>query len=613
MSGIIIQRGAGGDISAGLSNIGNTSGNTGTVASQFILAGGNNITLSGSTNGQSMTITVSGPNIPAQSVESQTAGISNLGNTAGTSGVISGGQIRLLFAGGNNVTLSQSTNGASATITVSAFNQSVQPIGTNTLGISNLGNTAGTSGTINGTGIQLLLAGGNNVTLSQSINGSSATITVSGANIPAQTVESNTAGISNLGNTAGTSGVISGGQIRLLFAGGNNITLSQSTNGASATITVSGPTIPTQTVESQTAGISNLGNTAGTSGVISGGQIRLLFAGGNNITLSQSINGSSATVTISAPNLGAGAFSGGASNLGNTAGATGITGTQLVFVGGNNITLSQTTGAAGGTLSIIGPNAGGFSAGVSNLSNESGDTGVTGTRLVFAGGNNITLSQGTDANGATITISGAGQSNRSILELVPGERLTTVIAYTSSQFSNRMILQPFHMQGDGLTPKTIRYLCSDVASSNTASFVATWGVGFYSLANSTQLSLATSISNGFSYSTSSQWSGIRVWDVTGLSDYTLTEGRWFLAFFLSASATAHQNLRFYGADNMPAFIGYQSAQSVTAGTNNTLHFFPFWGVYSATSGAFPNTVGATQVNGGRSADLAELYIILKEI
>jgi len=83
-----------------------------------------------------------------------------------------------------------------------------------------------------------------------------------------------------------------------------------------------------------------------------------------------------------------------------------------VIVGTNNITLSQATDANGGTISISGqsPAGGAFSGGVSTLGNSSGATGITGTQLVFAGGNNITLSQTTGANGGTLTISGLASS-----------------------------------------------------------------------------------------------------------------------------------------------------------------------------------------------------------
>lgn len=204
------------------------------------------------------------------------------GNTAGATANISTGT--LFLAGGNNVTLSQNAN--SITISGAAGGGAA---GSNTLGMSNLGNTSGTTGVISGSALQYLFAGGNNITLSQSINASSATLTFSSPNMF-------NAGISNIGNTSGTSGTFSN---QVVWAGGNNITLSQSTGANGATITVSAFN---QSQESNTFGISNLGNTSGTSGVISGNQLRMLLAGGNNITLSQSINGSSATITISGPN-----------------------------------------------------------------------------------------------------------------------------------------------------------------------------------------------------------------------------------------------------------------------------------------------------------------------
>jgi hypothetical protein len=94
------------------------------------------------------------------------------------------------------------------------------------------------------------------------------------------------------GNTGGTS-TFSG--TNLVFAGGNNVTLSMS----GSTLSFIGPTVPAAASES--FGISNFGNSLGTSGIASGSGVGQFLAGGNNITLSQSVNGASATITIVGP------------------------------------------------------------------------------------------------------------------------------------------------------------------------------------------------------------------------------------------------------------------------------------------------------------------------
>jgi len=89
------------------------------------------------------------------------------------------------------------------------------------------------------------------------------------------------------------------------------------------------------------------GNTAGAGALVSTGTLSL--AGGNNITLSQAGN----AITISAG--AGGGFSAGVSTGGNTAGATGISGSQMVLVGSGVMSLSETTGANGNTVSILAP------------------------------------------------------------------------------------------------------------------------------------------------------------------------------------------------------------------------------------------------------------------
>lgn len=250
----------------------------------------------------------------------------------------------------------------------------------------------------------------------------------------------NTFGISNLGNTSGTSGVITGTALRMILAGGNNITLSQSINGSSATVTISAFN---QTQESQSFGMSNLGNTSGTTGIASGPQVAFFLAGGNNITLSQSLNGASGTITISAFNQ---------SNQQMTLFATGnttqsSTGTtnasSIIFRGEGNVSVGITNGSivvsgagggGGGTpattisrvesANVLGTNTaryaiedhqheGVYAAGMSNLGNQFGDTGVRPGRLVLVGMGAISLSGATAAGSLqTVSISVQSQTNQ---------------------------------------------------------------------------------------------------------------------------------------------------------------------------------------------------------
>jgi hypothetical protein len=342
--------------------------------------------------------------VPTVTAGSDTFGMSNLGNTSGTSGVISGDSVRLLLAGGNNVTLSQSINGSSATITISA---AAQTAGSDTIGISNLGNTSGTSGVVSGDGIRYLFAGGNNITLSQSINGVSATVTISGANAGgAQT------GISGIivSDATYTSGTVS-------FSNAGNITISSSVNGATQYIKLSGNAAQTNQSAIKAIGVSNTGNTLGNTGVSTG--IDWVFAASGAITASESTAGGGPnTVWYSvAAQTNQSAIKGfGASNTGNTAGNTGLsTGIDWVLAGSNNITISQSTvGGGPNTLWVSGAAAGGAQTAISGL--VVSDTTYTSGTVSFSNAGNITISS--SVNGATqyVRLSVAAQSNQSAIK-----------------------------------------------------------------------------------------------------------------------------------------------------------------------------------------------------
>lgn len=292
------------------------------------------------------------------------------------------------------------------------------------------------------------------------------------------------------GNTAGAGSLVSTGTLTL--AGGNNITLSQNGNA----ITMSAPNI-SSVAATGAVSIATAGNTVSIGAPIQSNQTLGMYAAGNTTQNSSttgidarsltfnglggvSVGYSNGSVQISgATGGGGGAFSAGISTIGNTAGTTGLAGNQVVFSGGNNITLSQVTGAGGSnTLGISAPNisslsvngaitlstngntisigAPAFSAGISSNSTVS-------NQLILAGGNNITLSQSTNATGATVSINGASNGLTN-LNLSAGTTSNNLSAVTFSNSNN----VNFGLNGSVVTASVSSSLTNiNVSASNT--------------------------------------------------------------------------------------------------------------------------------------------------
>ena len=317
---------------------GNTAGATASLSSGTVtLAGGNNITLSQAGNA----VTISG----AAAAGAQTA-ISGVAasNTTYTSGTVT-------FTGvGGGVTVSSNT-GQRVDISVAA--QSVQPeTQTFIAGIQN-SQTTYTSGTVN-----LSVVAGN-LTI-RSTTGQAFQFSAS------QTVQTQggflSAGVSTGGNTAGNTQVSTGS--RLVLAGAGNISLSQSTAAGASTVSISG----SQSVQPETQ--TFVGGIAASNTTYTSGTITITGVGGG-ITVSSN-TGQRVDLSVAAQSVQTqDVLSVGASNVGNTSGNTTVnTGSRLVFAGGNNITISQGTAAGATTLTISGPNVGGAQTGISGLANS---------------------------------------------------------------------------------------------------------------------------------------------------------------------------------------------------------------------------------------------------
>jgi hypothetical protein len=168
----------------GVSNTGSTAGNTGTGSTgTIVFAASGNITASQSTGAGISTIWYS---VPAQTTQSaiEGFGVSNTGNTAGNTGISTG--IDFVIAGSGAVTLSQSTAAGRATAWVSVAAQSNQSA-IKGFGASNTGNTAGNTGI--STGVDWVLAGSTNITVSEStVGGGPNTLWLSVPNVAAGNV-----------------------------------------------------------------------------------------------------------------------------------------------------------------------------------------------------------------------------------------------------------------------------------------------------------------------------------------------------------------------------------------------------------------------------------------
>ena len=403
-----------GGVSGGVSTGGNTSGNTGTYSGQFVLAGGNNITLSVSSGAAgAQTITISGANVGGAQTGISGVQVSNTTYTSGTVNFQNANGISFGSSGANGISASytvptqtnqtvglygvgNTTQNSSTTLdartlsfdglgamTVGYSNGSIQLSSPpSSLGVSTGGNTSGNTGTFSG---QMVLAGGNNITLSvATAAGGAQTITISGANAGgAQT------GISGVvvSNTTYTSGTVS-------FSNANGISFGSSAGQA---ITAS-YTVPTQS--NQTLGLYASSQTTAQSSS-STIDARSLTVVGQGI-ISAGLSGGS--LIISAPaTTGLTQLSAGMSTGGNTVGTTGLASAQLVLAGGTNITLSGSTNAGSMTITVVGANAGSvnFSAGTTSNNLAS---------VVFSNSNGVSFG----LNGSTITGSVAAQTNQTV-------------------------------------------------------------------------------------------------------------------------------------------------------------------------------------------------------
>lgn len=443
------------------------------------------------------------------------------------------------------------------------------------------GNTAGVGALVSsGT---LVLAGGNNITLSQ--NGQS--LTISGPNVAgAQTAISGVI----VSNTTYTSGTIS-------FSNANGISFGSSA-GQAITGSYTVPVVPALSI-----GVSG-GNTSGTSGTFSG---QIVFAGGNNVTLSASSGALGAqTITISAFTQTVQTQASG--NIAGT--ATAITGNASLTLNSAGLSLNG-SGLAGTNTAITGNasitlNSSGLSFNGSGLCGTGGTTGTT-----SAGAIQITL----NSVGLSLLV-----PNQTRL-FWPDQQLTAVSAPGNATLS----IQYLPMYG-GVSGSRIDALVA--MSAGSAATTATAAIAFSAYAifytrNASTLNSIYSGSTQTTYSYASNTAGntqLTASAVRALSvpvNFHLNPGEYYVGFNFITSASSiglsttnlGLTMSMMGGAQLQSAIPYAD---ITANTATSTNQYGGMGIYTAATTGAPISINLNAIaQTGASFSQANYAFVLR--
>lgn len=604
----------------------------------MLLAGGNNITLS--QNGSA--ITISGANAPSGSINFSASNTSaNLASVtfSNSNGVSFGLNAGVITASYNGLT-SQSNQALSASNGSFAFQ---------TAGFSNAnGVTFGTSaGSIMTASVNTSYAASNHShgnptlnltnisgTTASASNGLTLSLSAAAQSVQTQNVHNFTLAGNSTSAGAGYAQISSG---TLTLAGGNNITLSQNGNA----ITISGG--------AGGAGGVAIANSQATytSGTINllegGGAITIASTTGQkynfsvpaqsslSVTGALSISRNASTISIGVP-----AFSAGMSNIGNTQGTSGTASNQIIFAGGNNITLSQSTGVGGNTVSIIGGAGGGGGGGIALANSQTTYTSGTANLAVAGGAMTIASTTGQSlnfsvpatsslsatgivsiaTNGGTISIGASVPKNTMdyYQNMDRGATSTVAVPFAS------MMLQRLNQENDlfaaNLTANTvlINMTANMTATSLSSAHTVSASIGIYS-DNITNISLLNSASttwtlgaatnNTASYHgprwlsfVSSQWSSAPVFSQGG--DYVFG--------IIVRSSSYAPPISFYGQNYMQS-NQRSGVMGSSIATNATMAQGNYWNAVVNTA-ALPASVAASQAVRNNASAVFIPHIIL---
>ncbi len=325
-------------------------------------------------------------------------------------------------------------------------------------------------------------------------------------------------------------------------------------------------------------GISNLGNASGTTGTVNRG---VIFAGGNNVTLSQSINGSMATISING-----GAGGGGGIALANS--QTTYTSGTANLVGLGAMTIASTTGQS---FNISVPQTSSLSA-----------TGI------------ISIS----TNGGTISI-GASVPNATYDYYQNMDRGATATLATANR---TLMLQRLNQENDkfavDITANTLllNMTANMTATSLSNAHTVTAMIGLYQ-DNTTNISLinsaSTSWANGAATSNTADYHGPR-WLSFVSSQWSsapvFTQGGEYVFGMIFLSSSYNPPLSYIGQNYMMS-NQRSGTMGVTTVANTSMAHGNYWNaMYTAATAAFPAVISSNQVNRNNATAIFMPHVIL---
>jgi hypothetical protein len=294
------------------------------------------------------------------------------------------------------------------------------------------------------------------------------------------------------------------------------------------------------------------------------------------------------------------------SNTGNTAGNTATQVGSWVIAGTNGITVSGSTGAGGVHTAWLSGGGGGGAA-----ISAAGSSQGAGT-IVWSNSNNVSFGMNGSTITATVTVAGASPPTAQMWDnMGPGNTVSGAMgsfAYTGSHRS--LFVFPLHPNNGNIFPadisaSTVFMNGSHSGSAATMSSAAssTWRIAIYTR-NGVSLSLLNS--GSFTYGTNAGNANLSAL-IAGQRMIPFVSSAW------SAQPVFRAGSQYWGAwfwssagqlnqtGNMLGLGQYSTLQrsgsigvSATAGTSQG--HSPFYGIYTATTGAFPNAISNPELN-----------------